>query len=105
MALQALSLRRCRLPQLPYCVGKCSALRSLDAGDNAIAEVPDFVLCMEHLTRLDLTNNNISKLPPRLGFMSYLRALLLDGNPLRVPRRAVVERGTAHLLEYLRDTA
>lgn len=39
-----------------------------------------------------------------LNFLvSSIRTLLLDGNPFRVPRAAILVKGTAAVLEYLRD--
>ena len=38
-----------------------------------------------------------------LNFSLLFRTLLLDGNPFRVPRAAVLMKGTAAILEYLRD--
>ena len=39
--------------------------------------------CELALSLLDLTDNNLAKLPPQLGRMTSLRALPLSGNPLR----------------------
>lgn len=38
-----------------------------------------------------------------LNFSLLFRTLLLDGNPFRVPRAAILMKGTAAILEYLRD--
>ena len=51
------------------------------------------------LDEMDLTNNNVEELPPRLG-PPALRWLGLEGNPLRSIRRAILDKGTpvlAHL--------
>lgn len=45
----------------------------------------------------------LRSLPPQLGLMPCLRALIVKGNPLRTIRRPILERGTPALLEYLRD--
>ena len=56
------------------------------------------------LEELDLQNNQLSNLPPQVGLMSsHLRVLLLEGNCIRVIRRAVLEKGTAAVLEWLTD--
>ena len=58
---------------------------------------------LTRLKELDLTNNDISGLPPMLGMLGgTLKVLRLEGNPLRSIRRPVLERGTAAVLEYLR---
>lgn len=39
--------------------------------------------CELNLALLDLTDNDLITLPPKLGRMTSLRALPLSGNPLR----------------------
>lgn len=57
---------------------------------------------MRSLTVLDVSNNELSRLPPELGkLQDTLRTLLVEGNPLRSIRRNVLMGGTAALLEYL----
>ncbi|WJX68385.1 hypothetical protein P8452_52758 [Trifolium repens] len=56
------------------------------------------------LVELDLSDNNISALPPELGLLEpSLQALRLDGNPLRSIRRPVLDKGTKAVLKYLKD--
>jgi len=55
------------------------------------------------LEELNLSNNALGSLPPRLGLMPALRALLVEGNCLRTIRRPILERGTPALLDYLRS--
>lgn len=55
------------------------------------------------LTSLNLMNNNIGKLPNNLGRHKNIKNLQVDGNPLKSIRRAVIDRGTAGLLQYLSD--
>ena len=56
------------------------------------------------LEELNLMNNSISGLPPKLGLLcGKLRVLMLEGNPLRSIRRPILERGTAAVLEYLQS--
>uniref|UniRef100_A0A663M192 Leucine rich repeat containing 40 n=1 Tax=Athene cunicularia TaxID=194338 RepID=A0A663M192_ATHCN len=55
------------------------------------------------LATLDLRNNDLLQVPPELGNCQSLRTLLLDGNPFRTPRAAVLAKGTAAVLEYLRS--
>ncbi|XP_060775857.1 leucine-rich repeat-containing protein 40 isoform X2 [Neoarius graeffei] len=58
---------------------------------------------LDRLSTLDLQNNDIMQVPPELGNCTSLRALMLDGNPFRNPRAAIVAKGTDALLEYLRS--
>ncbi|GLT66540.1 hypothetical protein SLA2020_388990 [Shorea laevis] len=56
------------------------------------------------LAELDLSDNNISVLPPELGLLEpSLQVLRLDGNSLRSIRRAILDRGTKAVLNYLKD--
>jgi Leucine-rich repeat (LRR) protein len=65
-------------------------------------QVHDDISKLTGLKELDLRNNDISGLPPKLGMLDgTLRMLCLEGNPLRSIRRPVLERGTAAVLEYL----
>ena len=77
-------------------------LVSLDLRDNSISTLPNSLIGLKVLERIDLTNNNISGLPYALGKME-LKALTLDGNPMRGVRRDIIARGTQAILEYLRS--
>jgi Leucine-rich repeat (LRR) protein len=53
------------------------------------------------LNYLNVENNNLSKVPTVLGFMK-LSGLKIDGNPLKLIKRAVIDKGTVAILDYLR---
>jgi Leucine-rich repeat (LRR) protein len=56
------------------------------------------------LDELILSNNDLGSLPPQLGLLSdTLKALQLDGNPLRAIRRPVLDKGTPAVLQYLKE--
>ncbi|XP_072294641.1 leucine-rich repeat-containing protein 40 [Eucyclogobius newberryi] len=76
-------------------------LSSLELRGNKIHTLPEEAL-PRTLSRLDLSNNDISTLPPALGLLPRLTVLLLEGNPLRGIRRDLLTRGTMELLKYLR---
>lgn len=69
-----------------------TALRSLQPTVTALTE----------LERLELTNNDISDLPPAMGRMPRLKSIALEGNPLRALRGGVLNRGTQGILKFLR---
>uniref|UniRef100_A0A8C1HEP3 Leucine rich repeat containing 40 n=1 Tax=Cyprinus carpio carpio TaxID=630221 RepID=A0A8C1HEP3_CYPCA len=58
---------------------------------------------LNRLCTLDLSNNDILQVPPELGDCTSLRALMLEGNPFRNPRAAILSKGTDAVLEYLRS--
>lgn len=102
--LASLDLSRTQQRQFPDDLLLLPRLRVLKLADNAIPTIPDGVMALSQLEELDLTNNDLSVLPYCLGLMGpTLRSLMLEGNPLRTIRRAILERGTPALLEYLRD--
>ena len=68
---------------------------------NAVATLPGEV-CGLTLSLLDLTNNELTALPPKLGTMTTLRRLVLDGNPLRSLPHSVLAGPISKLLESLR---
>jgi len=55
------------------------------------------------LTVLDLSDNSISYIPPKLGLCSKLQRLQLEGNTFRIPRYQILQKGTASILAYLKD--
>ncbi|KAL4869348.1 hypothetical protein BDV12DRAFT_167975 [Aspergillus spectabilis] len=70
---------------------------------------------VQGLQVLDVSNNNIGSLPPKLGLLraegnsvnwgggSALRRFEVAGNSFRVPRWQVVAKGTDAVLEWLKD--
>ena len=63
-----------------------SALHTLEAPNNALAEVPEALADLESLTRLDLHGNQLSLLPPRLSESKILKELLIGNNRIvRLP--------------------
>ncbi|NXQ82342.1 LRC40 protein, partial [Nyctibius grandis] len=80
-----------------------NSLSVLELRDNKIKSVPDEITLLQKLERLDLTNNDISRLPYALGNLPQLKFLALEGNPLRTIRRDLLQKGTQELLKYLRS--
>lgn len=102
--LRELILERCALQQFPKSLLAVRGLRRLSLSENKIAELPADIIRLSQLTFLDIRSNDISRLPAELGLMdATLKTLMLEGNPLRSIRRAIIDRGTAAVLEYLRN--
>ncbi|RZC39469.1 leucine-rich repeat-containing protein 40-like [Asbolus verrucosus] len=104
ISLRELVISNNRFINVPNCVYSMVGLEILLASDNKITEID--VEGLKKLTRiatLDLSNNNISQIPPELGNVTQLRSLELKGNCFRQPRYAILEQGTASILSYLRD--
>ena len=94
-----------RLTELrELCRREFANLEVLDVGQNKVRELPvALVHFLPNLTTLTLSNNDIEKLPPLLGFHKSLTNLQVEGNPLKQVRRAVIERGTVAILAFLKD--
>jgi len=78
-------------------------VKVLDLRDNGFAVLPQEIVKLQFLERLDLTNNNLSNLPFALGLLPHLKSVQLEGNPMKSIRRDIMARGTVGLLKYLRS--
>ena len=67
-----------------------------------VSTLPEFITSLTGLRRLDLSNNDLNNLPPQLGLMDNLDALLVEGNPLRAIRREIISKGTVSIKEHLK---
>ncbi|XP_073949333.1 leucine-rich repeat-containing protein 40-like isoform X1 [Choristoneura fumiferana] len=95
-----------KFTHIPHCVYSLENLEILLAAENRISEVnvsSDALARLRQLAVLDLTNNSIVSVPPELGNFEHLRSLELMGNVFRQPRHAILAKGTASILSYLRD--
>lgn len=75
-------------------------LKTLIASSNKITSIEP--KAFEGLVSLNLSGNEIGALPPLLGNVRTIKALNLDGNTFRMPRRQVMDQGTEAVMEYLR---
>ena len=100
--LEHLRWERGGLRSIPAEVCGMRSLKTLRLAENAIQEVSPAMRELQNLDEMDLTNNDVGRLPPELGFLA-LRWLGLEGNPLRSIRRAIIDKGTPAVLADLRD--
>ncbi|KAI9004743.1 hypothetical protein BC832DRAFT_592675 [Gaertneriomyces semiglobifer] len=73
------------------------------AGNRLESINPDTFYELSDLSCLDLSDNNIARVPPELGLCQKLKTLALQGNTFKIPRRDILGKGTEAVLEYLRD--
>ncbi|MGH0160891.1 UNVERIFIED_CONTAM: hypothetical protein FKN15_040333, partial [Acipenser sinensis] len=93
-----------RFKAFPDVLYQITTLETILISSNQVGTIDPLRLKqLSKLATLDLQNNDILQVPPELGNCTSLRALMLDGNPFRNPRAAIVARGTDALLEYLRS--
>lgn len=71
-------------------------LTRLYARDNGIEEIP--VETVDGMKVLDLSGNSIAALPPKLGLVTTLRELRVEGNCFRVPKQQLLVKGTEAVL-------
>jgi Leucine-rich repeat (LRR) protein len=98
---------------LPHLRSLYSELKTIVASDNQIASL-DFE-SIQGLQVVELSNNDIDSLPPKIGLLaanrapqnwgtgSALRRFEVAGNRFRVPRWQIVAKGTDAILEFLRE--
>jgi internalin A len=91
-----------QLTSLPPEIGQLHKLFTLALADNQIQKLPAEIGQLSNLRELDLRRNQLRSLPPELGQLHHLDRLLLEGNPLHTPPPAIVERGRAAVLAFLR---
>ncbi|XP_010224963.1 PREDICTED: leucine-rich repeat-containing protein 40-like, partial [Tinamus guttatus] len=102
--LQVINLSFNRFKVFPGVLYRLLALETILLSNNQVGSIDALRLQkMDKLGTLDLQNNDLLQVPPELGNCDTLRTLLLEGNPFRTPRAAVLAKGTAAVLEYLRS--
>lgn len=83
----SLSLRGCKLSTLSPAIGVLTHLTRLDLSDNNLTALPREVAQLTALQVLSLRGNDIADLPDWLLTLRHLKALYLHGNPrLPLPR-------------------
>lgn len=97
--LKDLDISMCRIDNLPDLRSKYPNLMAVIAYDNRIPEID--VESVRGLEVLDLRRNDIRSLPPELSLLG-LKKFLVSGNPMRVPRREILEGTSERLMEWLK---
>uniref|UniRef100_A0A671RVD0 Leucine-rich repeat-containing protein 40 n=1 Tax=Sinocyclocheilus anshuiensis TaxID=1608454 RepID=A0A671RVD0_9TELE len=93
-----------RFKSFPGVLYLISSLETILISNNQVGGIdPVQMKTLNRLSTLDLSNNDIMQVPPELGNCTSLKALMLDGNPFRNPRAAILSKGTDAVLEYLRS--
>lgn len=73
----------------------------LDLSENQLTSLPPEICELTNLIKLNLSGNQLTSLPPEIGKLSKLTELYLDGNPLVSPPLEIVEQGKEAIIEYL----
>jgi Leucine-rich repeat (LRR) protein len=67
---------------------------------NECREISSSISQLKALSSIDLQNNQLTNLPPQMGFLPVLKKVLTEGNILKTYPRP--EKGTKALLDYLK---
>uniref|UniRef100_A0A914UW58 Leucine-rich repeat-containing protein 40 n=1 Tax=Plectus sambesii TaxID=2011161 RepID=A0A914UW58_9BILA len=77
-------------------------LMAIDLRENKLKAIPQSVLKLNALERLNLERNDISNVPPTLSLLPHLKTLIMSNNPIKTIRRDILQRGSSELLKYLK---
>ncbi|KAL8897161.1 MAG: hypothetical protein Q9207_007347 [Kuettlingeria erythrocarpa] len=99
--LTDLDMSVCRVNHLPALRSKLPSLTTLIAFDNSIFNLND-VESLRGIEVLDLRNNDLRSLPAELSLLG-LKRFTVSGNPMRAPRREILEGTTERLMDWLKS--
>ncbi|XP_051114829.1 plant intracellular Ras-group-related LRR protein 4-like [Andrographis paniculata] len=127
-SLEILTIRYNNIKQLPTTMASLSSLRQLDVSFNEIESIPESLCFATTLVKLDISNNfadlqslprsignlemleellchnnQIRVLPESFGMLNRLRVLNVEGNPLAIPPRDVIEKGAQAVVHYMAE--
>ncbi|THU94152.1 hypothetical protein K435DRAFT_799104 [Dendrothele bispora CBS 962.96] len=93
------------LTSIPPEIAQLRHLELLDLSGNALETLPPEIGMLVNLKEFYIFDNRIQILPPELGTLHQLQTLGIEGNPLDVFVKSLVQKdGTAALISHLRDT-
>lgn len=93
------------LTSIPSEITKLKHLELLDLSGNNLVSVPAELGMLTSLKELYLFDNHLSNLPAELGSLHQLQTLGIEGNPMDMTLKHMVqEQGTPALIAHLRDT-
>lgn len=103
--LVSLYLNHNSLTTVPPQIANLRHLEHLDLSGNALASLPTELGMLTRLKELFLFDNHITTIPPEFGSLHQLQTLGIEGNPLDVSLKSMIQTsGTQALISYLRDT-
>lgn len=87
-ALVELDVSSNDLEELPQGIGKLSKLTKVDASYNRLTLFPHALFGCNNLAVLNLEENDIGSVPSEIALkLTNLQHLLLDGNPIGMPKK------------------
>jgi CCR4-NOT transcription complex subunit 6 len=93
------------LSAVPPQIAKLRHLELLDLSGNNLTSIPPELGMLTQLKELYLFDNHIVTLPPEIGSLHQLQTLGVEGNPLDVSLKQMIQKdGTQTLISFLRDS-
>jgi CCR4-NOT transcription complex subunit 6 len=93
------------LTSVPVQIAKLRHLELLDLSGNNLTSLPPEIGMLTQLKELYIFDNHIVMLPSELGTLHQLQTLGIEGNPLDMSLKQIVQKeGTPALISYLRDS-
>jgi len=102
--LKKLVIASNKLVTLPISIGELQNLTALDCRSNELSEIPDTIGDLLRCQKMDFSNNMLTELPWNLWKLQHGKLVVLDVNynPLIVPPKPILNKGTPCVLEWLR---
>ncbi|KAJ3012615.1 UNVERIFIED_CONTAM: Leucine-rich repeat-containing protein 40 [Siphonaria sp. JEL0065] len=106
--LLQLDVRVNRLATLttPSCVINVPLLKELLLQSNKLTTVSGSGVlesALNSIETLDVRDNNLEAIPQEVVDMTGLKRLFVEGNAIRNPRRAILEKGTAAIVQWMKE--
>ncbi|XP_066265922.1 probable serine/threonine-protein kinase DDB_G0278509 [Branchiostoma lanceolatum] len=101
--LKVLTVDISGLESLPDGVEHLSALEDFRIHGNNFTTLPPQILKLRNIKKLNCSQNNISRLPVTLWRLTHLKEVDVSGNPLTYPPSDVCQKGTAAMLDFLKQ--
>eukprot|EP00028_Trichosphaerium_sp_Am-I-7-wt_P015102 CAMPEP_0168511046 /NCGR_PEP_ID=MMETSP0405-20121227/1864_1 /TAXON_ID=498012 /ORGANISM="Trichosphaerium sp, Strain Am-I-7 wt" /LENGTH=404 /DNA_ID=CAMNT_0008529073 /DNA_START=1 /DNA_END=1212 /DNA_ORIENTATION=+ len=79
-------------------------ITSLNISNNDLGRIPTSIGYLKRLVSLDLSKNNLEELPLSLGNLTNLTKLVLDDNPLTKINQKIRKKGPDSIIKYYRDS-
>ncbi len=102
--LTTLTLRHQELEEFPACMLKFTTLKRLDLSENQIFELSPRMAELQSLEILNLNHNKLQSLPKELLKLPNLKAIYVAGNNFSVDTRSRLEKHYGQIL-YPKDAA
>jgi len=100
--LKKLNISGNALRKIPGSIGELAAIEVIDAKHNELSKLPIEVGNLATLKKFDLSHNMLTELPWELGNLEKTVKLIdVNYNPLVIPPRPVVDKGTGAMLNWL----